>query len=228
MDGKKATRIGLKKEYVPGSQMWLPRGRKLARDTQVRGFGCGLVAALDFAIYQGAVAAPGDREEYRERLRQMSRLEFPIMPGLGIAPYYYPLLVNHYFRKYHIPYRLQGSFGARNIEQCAGRIRSLLKEDLPVLFAAGPVYPWLRKKRRIRLYVKERGILKDSGKSVQAHYMTVVGMERDQSGEYWIKVASWGDFYYISLREYARHGKSCFPYTNRFYRAGRLSAAEKT
>ncbi len=74
--------------------MWFEAGRRLSRDHQLRGCGCGLVAALDFCVYKGGFPPSSEQEEYRERIRELNRHYFFVVPFLGIAPYYYPLMVN--------------------------------------------------------------------------------------------------------------------------------------
>ncbi len=168
-------KLSLKNTYEPGSQMWFARGRRFSGDTQLRGFGCGLVALEDFCIYKGLCPRPESREAYLEELRKMKRRYLPIFPGLGIAPYYYPLLMDLFFLRRHLPYRVGRSFGPGAAER---RLKEELQKDTPVIFAAGPTIPFLFRKKRIRLYSLHNGRLEDCGASTRAHYMTVVGLEQ--------------------------------------------------
>ncbi len=194
--------------------MWFDAGHRLSRDHQLRGCGCGLVAALDFCVYKGGFPPSTEQEEYRERIRELSRHYFFVVPFLGIAPYYYPLMVNRFLRKSGLPYRICGTVSARHPEA----IRKMLEEDLPVIFTAGPTIPFFGKRHRVTLYkvgADHRPV--PSGQAGRAHYMTVTGMA-DLEGETWLRVASWGKTYYIRLSDYEEHSRYCFPMTNRFYR----------
>ncbi len=194
--------------------MWFDQGRRLSRDSQLRGCGCGLVAALDFCVYKGGFPPSEELEEYRERIRELNRHFFFVVPFLGIAPYYYPLMVNRFLRKAGVGYRIAGSLSARNTDA----VRKMLEEDLPVIFAAGPTIPFLGRRHRIPLFtVGPDHKPVPSGQAVRGHYMTVTGMA-DVAGETWLRVASWGKTYYIRSSDYAGHSKYCFPLTNRFYR----------
>ncbi len=208
--------VALKRNYVPGSQMWFPRGKRFSGDTQLRGFGCGLVALEDFCIYRGLIPEPACREAYMEELRRMKRRYMPIVPQLGIAPYYLPLLINRYFRKNHMPVRIRRSFYPGHMEE---RIAAQLRKDLPVIFAAGPTIPLVFRRERLPLCKLQDGVAVKVS-SVRAHYMTVVGLETDREGTALLKVASWGDFYYVKVADLQRFAKRTIPFTTRFYEVG--------
>jgi hypothetical protein len=194
--------------------MWFEAGRRLSRDHQLRGCGCGLVAALDFCVYKGGFPPSSEQEEYRERIRELNRHYFFVVPFLGIAPYYYPLMVNRFLRKSGMPYRIRGTASARNTDA----VRQMLEEDLPVIFCAGPAFPFFGRKHRLTLYkVGPDHQPVPSGQAVYAHFMTVTGIA-DIHGETWLRVASWGKTYYIRGSEYAEYTRYCYPGTNRFFR----------
>ncbi|MCR5476705.1 MAG: hypothetical protein K6E92_03650 [Lachnospiraceae bacterium] len=210
---------GIERPYIAGSQMWFSGKGKFGRDARICGFGCGVVALLDFCVYEQALPAAESREEYLDRIRQMERRALPIVPGFGIAPYLYPILVNLFFRRNRIPYRMRGMVGAGNREA----LEEMLKNDIPVIFAAGPTVPVLWRKKRLPLY-PAKGTM--SEKSIKAHYMTLLGLEGE--GEHtWMRVASWGEIYRIRLSDYRRFTRYTIPFTNRFYRMERVGGAEE-
>lgn len=207
----------LKGSYVPGSQMWFPKGSFFDRDNNLRGFGCGVVACMDFCVYRGEIALSKDTAEYCEKVRAMAHSFFPIMPGLGIAPYYYPILLNLFFKRNHMPYRVEKSCRGKNLTKMA----ELLNLDLPVILCVGPTIPVIFKNKSIPLYLcREKegaSILYPSRHRVKSHYMTVIGITKDSEGTVFLKTATWGEILYLKLDDYLGYTKYTFPGTNRFY-----------
>ena len=209
----KSETLSLKKIYTAGSQMWFSKDSHL--DRQLRGYGCGVVALHDLKVYRGYADPSKTRKEYKEHIRRLEKGGIFVFPNLGIAPYYYPLMCNLYLLRHHIPLRLGWGHTAASELRCnAYHIRECLKKDMPVIFAAGPTYPFLFKKKNVPLYTRDR---KKAGGSVKGHYMTVIGLA-DHEGEIWLEIASWGEQYSIKLKDLARYSKYTFPFTTRFYR----------
>ena len=208
----KTTQHLLKQFYMAGSQMWFtPKGRL---DKKLRGFGCGVVALHDLNVYKGYLKAPEGRNEYMEQIRKMEKGGVFVFPGLGIAPYYYPLLCNFYLFTHGSKMRVGWGHTARSqLRNGARDIKRCLDNDCPVIFAAGPGYPFLFRDKFVTLYNRDR---KPSGKRTREHYMTVLGTA-EADGEIWLEVASWGEQFSIRLDELVKYSKYAMPFSTRFY-----------
>ena len=203
----------LKNQYMAGSQMWFSREGRL--DKQLRGYGCGVVALHDLNVYKGCSERSGTRKDYKEHIRRVEKGGVFVFPYLGIAPYYYPLMCNLYQLRHHIPVRLGWGHTAAAELRCGARhIKESLKNDLPVIFAAGPTYPFLFRDKTVPLYGMDR---KPTGRGTKGHYMTVLGLQ-ESDGEIWLEVASWGEQFSIRLKDLAEPSRYAFPLTTRFYR----------
>ena len=101
-------------------------------------------------------------------------------------------------------------------EKLAKRIQGQLKADLPLIFAAGPVVPWVGQKGRITLYRLEGEKLIASGQKVKSHYMTILGLQR-KNEQWYLQLATWGEIRYMRLSDYVQHGKFSVPFTNTIY-----------
>ena len=184
-------------------------------DKNLRKCGCGLIALHDLAQYRGYIKAPKGRDDYKEQIRKMLRGGMYVVPGLGIAPYYYPLLCNLYLIRHHVKLRVGWGHTARSqLYRKAADIRRLLDNDYPVIFTAGPRYPYLFKNKTIPLYKEDR---KPSNQTVKSHYMTVLAVI-EEGDDIWIKAASWGNIYCIKLKDMVDYSKYAYPFTTRFYK----------
>jgi len=96
------------------------------------------------------------------------------------------------------------------------KLRRELDRDLPVIFAAGPTWPLIFSRTRLPLCRLQEGRVVEVT-STRAHYMTVVGLV-DHRGDWLMKVASWGNFYYIRTRDYRAYAARTIPGTCVFYR----------
>ena len=208
------TTHALKKIYVAGSQMWFEK--KHGREKKLRGYGCGVVALHDFITYKGYLKKPEGQNEFKERIRKIERGGMYVFPNLGIAPYFYTLESNLYLMSHRLPVRLRMGWGIRReFKNRAEDIKKCIDSDIPVIFAVGPTFPFLFKKKNIPLYDMNRKL---SGMKTKGHYMTVLGV-LDTGSEIWLEVASWGNQYSIRLSDMAAFSKYTFPFTTRFYRA---------
>ena len=93
-------------------------------------------------------------------------------------------------------------------------IEEMLSKDIPVIFAIGPNFPLIWQKHRLSLYKQSEGGGYVKTGSVQAHFVSVTGMD-----ERWLRISSWGEMYYIERREYMRFCKehSCKLMCNYLY-----------
>ncbi len=214
----------LKCGYSAGSQMWFSKKKKYGKNRRIHDFGCGVVALTDLGIYLGMEPLPKDRQEYMRMVCRMERRWIHILPGFGISPYIYPLFANRYFRKKQVSYRIRPmritGKKEEKLVKIQKMIRAQLKQDLPLIFAAGPTIPVIGRKKRIPLYYQKGDLIVPSGHSVKSHYMTITGIVRIQEQDCYIKLASWGEFWYMKLTDYLEYGKYTLPFTNVVYTTG--------
>ena len=193
--------------------MWFSTENSL--DKYLRMGGCGVIALHDLAQYKGYIKTPKDKEEYKEQVRKMRRGGMYVIPRLGIAPYYYPLLCDLYLMRHKVKLRVGWGYTARSqLRKKASDIKKLLEEDYPVIFTAGPRIPFIFKDKKIQLYTEDRKL---SNQTVKSHYMTVLGVIED-GDDIWIKAASWGWIYLLKLKDLVWYSKYTFPFTTRFYK----------
>lgn len=214
----------LRRRYFAGSQMWFSKDKRYGRNRRIHDYGCGVVALMDFAVYRGIEKEATDKAEYMKAVDQMERKWMHIFPGFGISPYVYALWANLYLRKKKAPERLHriwliGTKKTR-LKRLQKIIRKQLKKDIPLIFAAGPLLPMIGKNKRIMLYRRVGMRMVESGHDVKSHYMTITGIGWMQDRECYIRVASWGEFWYIKLSDYMEYGKYTLLFTNTVYKAG--------
>lgn len=203
----------LKKRYKAGSQMWFTPDDRL--DKKLRGFGCGVVALHDLVAYKGYIDVPVSRNEFKERIRRMEKGGIFVFPGLGIAPYYYPILCNLYLARHHMKLRMGwGHTAAYELKHNARDIKRCLKNDCPVIFAAGPTIPFLFRNKTVPLRALNK---KETGRYTKAHYMTVLSLE-EKDGDIWLDVATWSERLCISLKDLVKYSRYTMPFSTRFYR----------
>lgn len=206
--------------YHAGNQMCFPVQKRLGQDTKLHHYGCGVIAMTDFCVYKNLVEKAEDSRAYMELIRHMERHYMHVLPGVGISPYFYVFLANRYFRARRSHYRLGriwlwGS-GEQREKRLVTKIAGQLKADFPLIFAAGPVFPGPWRYRKIPLYRLQGGHLTESGQKVKSHYMTILGLYEDQ-GQYYVKVATWGEIRYMRLRDYRKHAGCSIPFSNTVY-----------
>lgn len=206
----------LKHEYVSlgggarptygGSQMLSPR--KI-----IQKCGCGPVAVADILIYlrrsrEGCdtpllrsipASGPAERPVYFDMLNRLCRRYTPVLYPIGTNGVFLAAGMNAYFRRNKIRLRATWCWGIKKLRQ---RIETMLENDLPVILAIGPNFPFMSSnKHKVALYVKAGDRMIQKAK-VNAHYVTVTGME----GE-WLRVSSWGAEFYINIDEYERYAR---------------------
>ena len=189
-----------------GSQMLSPR--KI-----VRKCGCGPIAVADLLIYLSRSRAgcdtsltkviplygPAERSVYFSMLNSLCRRYTPMLYPIGTNGIFLAAGVNAYFRRNKIPLRASWCWGGKKLRT---RIASMLENDLPVILAIGPNFPFMYSNRhKVTRYVRQGDRFRQKAK-VNAHYVTVTGMEGD-----WMKISSWGAEFYISFNEYETYAK---------------------
>jgi hypothetical protein len=116
--------------------------------------------------------------------------------------------LNRYFRGHRIELKAgwrMFSFGLWET------ISKMLEEDIPVIFSIGANFPKVWENQKLKLYVRLGNDTYISTTSVNAHYVTVTGMD-----ERWLEVSTWGKRYYIDREEFTRYVRrhSCYLFSN--------------
>ena len=197
-----------------GNQGW-------ADSKRLRGCGCGVVAGTDLMLYLhrshpqyrstlfAEVPEEGElsQELYLKLLREVNRRYLPVIPYFGMNGFTLAGGLNRYFRRSEIDLRAGWRVLPFGLWETMER---MLEEDIPVIFSIGANFPMVWRQQKLKLYVK-RGDTYLSTKAVNAHYVTVTGMD-----EKWLEVATWGKRYYINREEFTRYVRrySCYVFSN--------------
>ena len=78
----------------------------------------------------------------------------------------------------------------------------MLTEDIPVIMAVGPNFPFFWQNNRTVLYTKDRDGNYHPSSSTKAHYVIVTGLD-----EGWAQISSWGKLLYINRAEFDEYTK---------------------
>jgi len=215
-------RIGLRHPYFSvktqdgcsygGSQTW-------SSSRMMRKVGCGVVGISDVCLYLGLHRSNYKTDLHYGILREDGYISFPryeryvmkmrrrylkLIPGLGVPGFLLPLALNRYFQHYRIEMHARWCF-------CVGkmfsRIEKMLAQDIPVILAVGPNFPFVWGKKKVTFYKLENGVFYPATET-KSHFVVVTGLVDE-----YLQISSWGKEYYISWPEYlhyVRHHSSCF------------------
>ncbi|MDO4960930.1 MAG: hypothetical protein Q4E57_03625 [Eubacteriales bacterium] len=184
-----------------GSQNWF-KGN-------LRSCGCGVVAAADTLRYLLGGAKPASQEQYDAYIKKLSR-SFPVIPHYGMPGIAMALSLNLNMIRKKMNYRAAWAELPWKIEETS---RKMLENDIPVPFLVGPDFhmPFSKREMGIKLY-EQKESAGDGGRSgtvsyvwtknIKDHFMVMTGLDGD-----WAEVSSWGERYYIDLKEYETYAK---------------------
>ena len=199
---------GLKNSYVSierggrtsfgGSQNWF--GGMLEK------CGCGIISAADILWYlENKTSAERTGkvffDQYEKYVRKL-RKNFLLIPYRGMPGFLMAVCFDIYLRRRHLGYRAHwGTLPGR----LQDTVREMLEDDIPVPFCVGPCLHQRFHKNNtcgLKLYEK-RGAGTNTEeyvwtKTVRSHFMTMTGLDGDR-----VRISSWGEEYYISLKELA-------------------------
>ena len=188
-----------------GSQMW-------SDSAPICKCGCGIVAALDIAIYLKRSYGGGDKmlagvpcggptplPAYNELLLSLRKKYFPIIPPLGINQMILTLGMNRFFHDEHLPFTAHVTMAT---DKMWDRIRQSLMNDCPVLLAIGMNFPYVWQKNTVSFYKKQPDERYTVSVSTKAHFVVITGMD-----EQWLRISSWGIQYYVNRNELAGYIK---------------------
>ena len=189
-----------------GSQTW-------SASRMMRKYGCGVVGLADVLLYLGLHQTSCEtdllygmlREDgflsyprYERYLIKMRRRYLSIIPGFGVPGFFLPVAMNHYFRHYRIDLRASWCIRPGKI---LPRIEEMLRQDMPVILAIGPNFPFVWGRQKVTLYRKDNGEYLPASE-IKAHFVVVTGMM-----DGYLQISSWGKEYYLSWVEYQRYMK---------------------
>ena len=175
------------------------------------GAGCGLVGAvcvmrylvedrrIKTDLFPLRDGEPMEKDEYRELCRSLQHRYLPVLPYFGMNGIVLAFGVNRMLRKTRSPYRACWCTSARRFTE---RMADMLERDIPVVFSAGPNFPFLLGRRKLKLYRHmPDGEIRRTG-SVKAHYMIATALS-----DGWITVSSWGKEYLVDQEEFLHYMK---------------------
>lgn len=180
-----------------GSQRW-------SDSPILRGYGCGVIAALDLLLYLARQREVGSAQStlaggpvpwtlYDRWARQLSRRYMPAVPPVGTNGWAIALGLNAVFLRQGIP--LRASWGVSR-DRLWTRMGELLDRDVPVILSIGRNFPRVWRNVETAFYTPGR----ESGPpacSTNAHFVTVTAMD-----EGYLTVSSWGHPYRLSREEF--------------------------
>ena len=167
--------------------------------------GCGVIAAADVLLYlsrrydcakavrldpSGAIS----REEYEQLTALLRRRYFPLIPHAGMNGVTLMAGMNLYFMRNRLPLSAEWRFFNHDLWE---RGAKMLTEDIPVIMAVGPNFPFFWQNNRTVLYTKDSAGNYHPSSSTKAHYVTVTGLD-----ESWAQISSWGRLLYINRAEF--------------------------
>ncbi len=215
-------RISLKGKYISiaerngrksfgGSQEWYPGSVR----QNVKGQGCGLIAAVDCALYISGVDSL-NIEEYNSfveqflnerRLAGFCLREFQIRKydnlifSLGILPIQISKYLNKRMRILGSQKRFRWN-GIHGHKDMYDKIKNMISADIPVIWAL------YSPGRRIKMYTgrESDGTFIDRQIYINNHYVTITGVLENKAEKScharMLEVSSWGKKYYIDFDEY--------------------------
>ncbi len=174
-----------------GNQSWFPY--KFLKKT-----GCGVIGAADTLLHLNGKEQLTEAE-YMDFAKMLWRKFLPVIPGFGMNGLTLMIGINRYFQKNGMPYRARWRISGRKM---FSRIDRMLADDIPVILAVGPNFPFVWKKEKLTFYTKINDEKYIPAVKTKAHFVTVTG--RDGA---WLQISSWGEKYYIDIREYREYVK---------------------
>ncbi len=187
--------LQVKTEYANaygGNQAWSSK-------KYVQGYGCGVVACANLLLH--TVDRPKGTmnvEEYTRYAKRLRHRYLPVIPKFGMNGVFMAWGMNLRFLFNRIPMHARWGCRKKNIFM---HIERMLSEDIPVVLAAGPNWPNLWGKHKLKFYAGEPGKFYEST-SINSHYVTVTAMNDE-----YLTISSWGKKYYVNKNEYMEYIK---------------------
>lgn len=188
-------RIQTKNGILYGGNQTLFSKEKIRQD------GCGVIAAVDVTLVLKGHSLNITWEEYADYLESIEKY-FLYFSKIGMNGMSLSLGINHLFRKENLPYRAHWKLlpmTSRSIEH----FRSMIKQGIPVIFAAGPGFPNPFSREKVSLYQRRGNEEYYKIHATHRHFMVIT----DISDEDMLTVSSWGKKYFIPWEELLHYSK---------------------
>lgn len=185
--------------------------QRMTESDVLKASGCGLVAAMDLLLYltkgNGYFADSSIKAlslydvipqvSYNRCLQKFARSYFPVIPYHGMNGLGLMMGMQLYFARHRLPYVCHWCISDKGIWE---KVYHMLEDDIPVIMAIGPNFPFVWRNGRAILYTKDyEGKLKPAS-SVKAHFITITGIDDE-----WLEISSWGKCYYLNRRMYEEY-----------------------
>lgn len=166
--------------------------------------GCGLIALLDLCMYLFGTTDTYE-EQYLEAFNTLYKYYGGIRHRGGISGIGMAKCFNKIMKKHEMSLKARWNLSGNTMQK---RVLEMLKNDIPVVLCIPRMILRRNKNDRLNLYAagEKRG---DVVCSTNAHYVTVTAIVSDEKEDYY-QVASWGEAYFISIKEYDRYMKHHF------------------
>ena len=192
-----------------GSQSWF-------ESKSLQGYGCGLIGAADVLLYlrgERFLKKPENKPEENKKTTALTRMQkdsylkyveqqkkfFPVLPYFGMSGITLAVGLKAAFLRYHLQYKVRWGVPRKKIRTA---IEEMLRDDIPVILAVGPNFPFMWRKKGVPIYQQiETGEYYKS-QEVRAHYVVITGV----LGK-WLRISSWGNEYFMDWEEYERYVK---------------------
>lgn len=195
-----------------GDQGFYAGGQTGSKEKRKESSGCGIIAFSDLLLYlanrdnrfvtewnKSYVNRILEQEDYQKYYDSMYEFLGGIPMKGGISGVKLQMGFNRLARRQSWQLRSKWGLSGRKLW---GRLEEMLEKDIPVILCIPMMLRKKDKGKDLSFYVKEEtGYRKVC--AVSAHYVTVTGMLREESGECtFLEISSWGKKYYICKEEY--------------------------
>lgn len=215
-----------------GSQQWFSDQLTKSKEARIHHNGCGLIAASDLFLYwqstmktmPQAISASQTFEEdgrilkehYMTFVRYLGDRYIYILPKLGIPYFELVTTIQSYAWLHQLPFKVKCAY-LINERAFLLKIIKMLKADIPVILFIGSPFPSVlymtllkNKEAGVTFYTEEQGSYTPVYTGVRAHYVTITGViinkeASNKKDKVMLKIASWGETYYISYYEYCKY-----------------------
>lgn len=231
MEREVSAQIRLKKPYIQvqrnsgeltygGDQGFFKGSAPGSVDERKQAMGCGVIAFSDLLLYLGSgdpakivaesksyVNQTNRETVYREYYNRIYDFLGGVSRKNGISGFKLAMRFNRLSRREGWKLRARWGFSAGKLY---GRIEEMLSKDLPVILCIPMLLFQKDNKDELPFYQEENGKLKKVC-TVSAHYVMVTGIvRREESGEAFFEISSWGKKYYVNWKEYDKMMRTHF------------------
>ena len=205
--------ICLKNEYMSVDYPIGPSfggSQSQASNKTIKHVGCGVIAAADLIIYlhrnhvsigkeymNKLANNPIAPRDYISFINVLKNRYFPVIPHVGMNGLGLMTGMELFFKLNKLPFDCHWCISDKGIWDKA---EHMLCEDIPVIMAVGPNFPFIWRKGSALLYTKAVDGTYKPASTVKAHFITITGIDED-----WLEISSWGRKLYLNRRMYEEY-----------------------